>query len=414
MTTLHHATAVRVVLLMLALGLAGVLEGRAQGTFVFLRANVIDGVTEQVVEEATVVVRDGQIESVETGAVAIPDGAEVVDLEGRYLLPGYIDAHMHIANLAALQRALHSGVTTARSANTAAYQDVALRELVRQGVLAGPEIQAAGTFVTPVLGDRILADPRLARLHDGVNTDEALRHLVRINLDRGVDVIKSRATERAGLPGTDPRKQVYTEAQLRVIVEEAAQGGVPVMVHAHGDEGARAAVRAGVRSIEHGTYLSGETLALMKAQGTYLVPTYTIVLDLMEPGGEYDNPVLRIRGQHMEPNLARAVRKAHALGIPIATSTDSGYGPESLARVGTEISHFVELGMTPFEAIQAATTVAANLLGIADRTGRIAPGYEADLVVVNDNPLRDIRRVQDVVLVMSNGRLGMSRLPFGR
>ncbi len=116
----------------------------------------------------------------------------------------------------------------------------------------------------------------------------------------------------------------------------------------------------------------------------------------------------------MEPNLAATIRKAHALGIPIATSTDSGYGPESLARVGTEMTHFANLGMTPFEAIQAATTVAADLLGVADRTGRIEPGYEADLVVVNDNPLRDIRVVQDVVLVMSNGRIGMNRLPFGK
>ena len=403
-----------VLMLIIAFCCPGVLDGFAQGAVVFTNANVIDGVTERVVEGATVIVREGRIESVETGVAAMPEGAEVIDIEGRYLLPGYIDAHMHIAGIEAAERALASGVTTARSASTGAYQDVALRELVRDGGLAGPEILAAGTFVTPDLGNRMLADARLVTLHEGVTSEEALRHLVRVNLDRGADVIKSRATERAGLPNTDPRKQVYTEEQLRIIVDEAAKGGAPVMVHAHGDEGARAAVRAGVRSIEHGTYLSDETLALMKAQGTFLVPTYTIVIDLIEPGGEYDNPTLRIRGQHMQPNLAASVRKAHALGIPIATSTDSGYGPESLARVGTEMMHFADLGMTPFEAIQAATTVAADLLGVADRTGRIAPGYEADLVVVNDNPLRDIRVVQDVVLVMSNGRIGMNRLPFGK
>ena len=403
-----------VLMLIIAFCCPGVLDGFAQGAVVFTNANVIDGVTERVVEGATVIVREGRIESVETGAAAVPEGAEVIDIEGRYLLPGYIDAHMHIAGIEAAERALASGVTTARSASTGGYQDVALRELVREGGLAGPEILAAGTFVTPDLGNRMLADARLVTLHEGVTSEEALRHLVRVNLDRGADVIKSRATERAGLPNTDPRRQVYTEEQLRIIVDEAAKGGAPVMVHAHGDEGARAAVRAGVRSIEHGTYLSDETLALMKAQGTFLVPTYTIVIDLIEPGGEYDNPTLRIRGQHMQPNLAASVRKAHALGIPIATSTDSGYGPESLARVGTEMMHFADLGMTPFEAIQAATTVAADLLGVADRTGRIAPGYEADLVVVNDNPLRDIRVVQDVVLVMSNGRIGMNRLPFGK
>ncbi len=401
-------------MLLVLLGGIDPLEGRAQSVFVFTHANVIDGVTEQVLEDATVSVRNGRIESIQTEATTLPEDAEVIDLEGRYLLPGYIDAHAHVASLAAAERALDSGVTTIRSANTSAYQDVALREMVREGVLIGPEIQAAGTFVTPNLGERILADPRLARLHGGVNTEEELRHLVRINLDRGADVIKTRATERAGLPDTDPRKQVYTEAQLRIIVDEAARGGAPVLVHAHGDEGARAAVRAGVRSIEHGTYLTDETLRLMKEHGTFLVPTYTIVIDLIEPGGEYDSPVLRIRGRHMEPNLAEAIRKAHALGIPIATSTDSGYGPQSLARIGTEMTHFVELGMTPFEALQSATTVAADLLNVADRTGRLEAGYEADLVVVNDNPLEDIRVVQDVVLVMSNGRMGINRLPFGK
>ena len=403
-----------VLMLVVLLAVVGPLEGSAQGVYVFTHANVIDGVTEQVVEDATVIVRDGRIESIRTDAPALPEEAQIIDLEGRYLLPGYIDAHAHVASLAGAERALASGVTTLRSANTSAYQDVALREMVREGVLAGPEVQAAGAFVTPNLGERILADPRLARLHGGVHTEEDLRYLVRINLDRGVDVIKTRATERAGLPNTDPRKQVYTEAQLRIIVDEAAKGGAPVLVHAHGDEGARAAVRAGVRSIEHGTYLTDETLRLMKEQGTFLVPTYTIVIDLMEPGGEYDNPVLRIRGRHMEPNLAEAVRKAHRLGIPIATSTDSGYGPQSLARIGTEMTYFVELGMTPFEAIQSATTVAADLLNIADRTGRLQAGFEADLVVVNDNPLEDIRVVQDVVLVMSNGRMGINRLPFGK
>jgi len=401
-------------MLLVLLGGIDPLEGRAQSVFVFTHANVIDGVTEHVLEDATVIVRDGRIESIQTEATTLPEDAEVIDLEGRYLLPGYIDAHAHVASLAAAERALDSGVTTIRSANTSAYQDVALREMVREGVLIGPEILAAGVFVTPDLGERVLADPRLARLHGGVNTEEELRYLVRINLDRGADVIKTRATERAGLPDTDPRKQVYTEAQLRIIVDEAAKGGAPVLVHAHGDEGARAAVRAGVRSIEHGTHLTDETLRLMKERGTFLVPTYTIVIDLMEPGGEYDSPVLRIRGRHMEPNLAEAVRKAHALGIPIATSTDSGYGPQSLARIGAEMTHFVELGMTPFEALQSATTVAAELLNMADRTGRIEAGYEADLVVVNDNPLEDIRVVQDVVLVMSNGRMGINRLPFGK
>jgi imidazolonepropionase-like amidohydrolase len=135
---------------------------------------------------------------------------------------------------------------------------VSLRELAKAGKIPGPDVVAAGVFVTTDLGDSILADPRLQELAGGVNTDEEFRLLVRVNADRGVDVIKTRGTERAGLPETDPRRQVYTERQLRVIVEEAARHDIPVMVHAHGDEGARAAVLAGARSIEHGTYLSPE------------------------------------------------------------------------------------------------------------------------------------------------------------
>ncbi|MFT5515862.1 MAG: imidazolonepropionase-like amidohydrolase [Rhodothermales bacterium] len=380
-------------------------------TTAFTNANVFDGVGETVLEGTTVVVRDGLIASI---GGAVPADAKVIDLEGRFLLPGYIDAHVHIASIASLQRALESGVTTARSANTPQYQDVGLRDLVRAGRLPGPEILAAGTFVTPHPGDRALADPRLALLFDEVQTEEQIRQVVRINVERGADVIKTRGTERAGLPDTDPRKQVYTQEQLSWVVDEASKAGLPVLVHAHGDEGARAAVLAGARSIEHGTYLTDETLDLMKTRGTFLVPTYTVVTDLLEPGGDYDDPVLIIRAQHMLPNLERAIRSAHAKGIRIVASTDTGYDAQSLARVGTEMTHFVRLGMTPFEALQSATTVAADLLQVSDRTGRIVEGYEADLVVVAGNPLEDIRHVQDVVLVMSNGVLGMNRLPFGK
>ncbi|MFT4604548.1 MAG: imidazolonepropionase-like amidohydrolase [Rhodothermales bacterium] len=379
----------------------------------FLNANIIDPGTGEVTRQATLIVEDGLIKAFGSD-IAIPETAERVDLEGRWLLPGYIDAHAHIASVANLGRALASGVTTARSANTPAYQDVTLREMVREKVLPGPEILAAGSFVTPSPGDRILGDPRLASLYLGINTDEELRQIVRVNIDRGVDWIKTRATERAGLPDTDPRKQVYTEAQLRVVVDEAAKGGKSVLVHAHGDEGARAAVLAGARSIEHGTYLTDETLHLMKERGTYLVPTYTIVQDLLQPGGDYDDPVLIIRAQHMLPNLERAIRAAVAMGVPVVASTDTGYGPGSIARVGTEIANFARLGMTPLQALQSATITASELLAIDDRVGRIAIGYEADLVVLGGNPLEDIRHVQDVLAVMSNGILAVNRLPFGR
>ena len=184
------------------------------------------------------------------------------------------------------------------------------------------------------------------------------------------------------------------------------------MAHAHGDEGGYAAVIAGARSIEHGTYLSEKTLKLMKKMGTFLVPTFSTVVDLTQPGGDYDNPVLMIRGQHMLPSLENTVKMAYNMGIKIVTGADTGYGPNSTTRVGMEITNFVNLGMEPMDAIRSATIIGAELLGISDRTGTIKAGKEADLVLVTQNPLIDIRTIQDVVFVMSNGQIGVNRLPF--
>jgi imidazolonepropionase-like amidohydrolase len=376
-----------------------------------VNANVIDVRTGDIQSNATVLLKDGKIVSVSSGAA--PAGAQVIDLEGRYLLPGMIDAHTHLSSLREARRALESGVTTIRTAGVGGYTDVTMRELVREGYVEGPDVVAAGIFISSNLGDGVLADPLLTKLYGGVNTEEELRHLVRVNLSHGVDVIKTRGTERGGLPQTDPRKQAYTEAQLRVIVEEAAAKGIPVQCHAHGDEGAMAAVKAGVLSIEHGTYLSDATLSLMKDKGVFLVPTYTTVIDLTEAGGDYDHPALRIRGYHMRPRLEDSIRRAHEMGIKIVTSTDTSYGPESLTRVSHEIVNFVKLGMTPLEAIQSATTVAAELLQLKGKTGAVEVGLEADLIAVEGNPLEDIRLIQDVLVVVSNGRVAMNRLPFG-
>jgi imidazolonepropionase-like amidohydrolase len=271
---------------------------------------------------------------------------------------------------------------------------------------------AAGVFVPPEGDQSFLADTRLAELYPAVKTAEQLRQIARVNLDRGVDHIKTRGTDRAGLPNTDPRRQSWTEEELRAIVNEAARGGVPVMAHAHGDEGGRAAVFAGVRSIEHGTYLTDDTLRLMKERGVYLVPTYTTLIDLIEPGGDYDHPTLRIRGEHMRARMTRTVQHAHEIGVKIAASTDTEYGPESITRVHMEAVNFVKLGLSPMEAIQSATTVGAELLGRGDKTGRVQEGYEADLIVVHENPLEDIHALQDIVVVVSNGVVALNRLPF--
>jgi imidazolonepropionase-like amidohydrolase len=375
-------------------------------------ANVVDVTTGAITRNATVLVRNGRIESVGSGSA--PAGTQIIDLAGKYLVPGLMDAHTHLDNLAAARRALETGVTTARSASVGSFRDVALRDLVRAGYVIGPDIIAAGLFVTPDIGDGALADTGLGPLMSSVRTPEQLRALVRVNLRHGVDVIKTRGTERAGTATTDPRQQVYTEAELRAVVEEAATRGIPVEAHAHGDEGAYAAVKAGVRSIEHGTYLSDSTLALMKAKGTWLVPTFSTLYDLLEPGGDYDDPVTQARAMHMIPRATRTIQQAHRLGVKLATGADVSYTPQSITRVSHEIRRFVELGLTPLEALQAATINTAELFGIQDRTGRIAPGLEADLIAVEENPLENPVTLQDILLVISNGRVGLNRLSFAK
>lgn len=379
-----------------------------------VNANVLNVRTGQVVANATVVLRGGRIESIAPGGAA-PAGITTIDVKGKYVAPGLIDAHTHLSDFGAARRALESGVTTVRSAGVSAYVDVGFRELARRGAIAGPDVVAAGYHVRPRLADEaFLTDPANADLMSGIDTADKIRRAVRMNLAHGVDWIKVLATERAGTADTDPRKQVYTEAELRAAVEEAATKNVPVEAHAHGDEGAMAAVRAGVRSIEHGTYLSDATLTLMKEKGAYFDPTYTTVIDLTGPGGDYEVPALRIRGEHMLPRLRQTIQHAHKLGVKIVAGGDTGYGPNSLTRIPQEVAHFVEIGLSPLEAIQAATTVSAEMLRMATSIGAVETGYEADLIVVERNPLDNIRTLQDPLLVVSNGRVAVNRLEFAR
>lgn len=381
-----------------------------QADVTFINANVIDVRAGTLRPKSNVVVRAGRIVSVGSDAAT----GMVIDLRGKYLVPGLIDAHTHLDNLAAARRALETGVTTVRSASVGSFRDVALREMVKAGYIAGPDVLAAGLFVSPNLDDAILADPALGPLITGVTGADRLRQLVRVNLNHGVDVIKTRGTERAGRPETDPRQQTYSETELRAVVEEAATKNVPVLAHAHGDEGAYAAVKAGVRSIEHGTYLSDSTLALMKERGTYLVPTYSTLIDLVESGGDYDDPVTRVRGMHMMPRMELTFKKAHSMGIKIVTGADVSYTPQSVTRVSHEVANFVRLGMSSVEALRSATITAAAMLRLEKTTGAIEAGLEADLIVVEQNPLESTGSLQDVLLVMSNGRLAVNRLQFGK
>jgi imidazolonepropionase-like amidohydrolase len=366
------------------------------------------------ISDGIVMINQGKIEQILPKQSQIPVGYEILDMENAYILPGMIDVHTHLNNLAAAERALISGVTTVRSASVPAFQDASISEMVKAGQLHGPDMIPAGVYVTPFLGETILADPRLGKLKDTVDSEDELRHLVRINIDRGARVIKTRGTERAGLPTTDPRKQTYTVQQLQWVVDEASKYNVPVMIHAHGDEGARAAVEAGALSIEHGTFLSRETLELMKEKGAFLVPTYITLLDLVEPGGDYDNPVILMRGKYMVPQSERTIKMAMEIGVKIATGADNRYTSESTSRVSMEVEEYMRLGMPPWEALKTTTSNAAELLGIDNITGRIAVGYEADLIAIPDNPIEDPKALQDVVMIMSNGNLVLNRLPFGK
>jgi imidazolonepropionase-like amidohydrolase len=385
----------------------------AQEAIALTNANVVDVRSGAIARNSTVIIRGGRIEAVGTSAPGA--GVRAIDLRGRYVVPGLIDAHVHIGSAAQMRAALESGVTTVRSAGVSHFVDVGLRELVKRGAIAGPDMIATGYHVRPGVAQEFFLDfPDHGDLMAGTGGADALRRMVRANLSRGVDWIKTNATERAGTPDTDPRRQLYSQEELRILVVEAGAKNIPVMAHAHGAEGADAAVRAGVRSIEHGTYLTDDTLQLMAKQGTYFDPTADIVNDLAEPGGDYDNAGLKRRGEMMQPILKAAIGRASKFGVKIVAGSDTGYGPNSIARVSREIGMLVDAGLTPLQALQAATITNAELLKLEKQIGVIANGFEADVLVVDANPLEHVRTLLDPLLVISNGRVALDRLTMGK
>ena len=409
------AAAVRLGLWALVVGTAILpLEAQAQKSaepVAFARVNLIDGVSPRVQAGVTVLVEGGKIRAILQPDQKPPETARIIDLKGYYMMPGLIDAHVHIRTFDAAKRALMSGVTTARSMGVSHFADVGLGALAKAEKIEAPEILAAGYHIRPKPADAFFMDfPDLADLmQNGVHGKKAVRRMVQAMVSRKVDWIKTNATARAGLPHTDPRQPYYTEEELKALVEEAAKHGIPVAAHAHGDQGGRAAVEAGVRSIEHGTYLSEATLRRMREKGTFLVPTIAVVSDLTMPGGDYDNPLLQIRGRHMYPRIRETAKRAFELGVKLVAATDTGYGPKSTLRLAQELEEFVALGMTPFQAVQSATTVAAELLGVQDHAGRIAPGYDADLIVMERNPLEHVGAIHDLLMVVNNGKIVLNR-----
>jgi len=374
-------------------------------------ANVVDVRSGEILRNMTIVVRDGMIQSV--GQDDPPRGSEVVDMYGRYITPGLFEGHFHGGNVGAAQRALVSGVTTAKGASVGGYTDVSLKEMVIAGLIPGPDILPAGIYVTPELGNTnaILADPRLYKYaNKALYGEEALRDVVSINADRGVDWIKTRSSglsSRTG--GPDALTQVYSDAELEAIVDEAAKYDIPVSCHSHGIEVVIAAIEAGCASVEHASYVNEEGLRLMKEHGTLWIPTYISVTGFELPHDDYNSTIARQRHPHLVENLGRMIRMGHEMGITILTAVDSGYGPESVYRVSGEINAFIEFGMTPLEALQSATIKSAEAYGLADKTGAIEAGLEADLVVFDRNPLEQPSVLHNPLMVMSNGRVGLNR-----
>ena len=371
------------------------------GDLVIDGGTLLDPATGEVTEDAVVVIRDGLVRAAGArGRVDVPQGATVLDAHGHWVLPGLVDAHIHLNTAAEAKAAVRLGATSARSGSTNFYQDIAVRELARQAPKLAPRLRAAGVFVTPDLGDTVLADPDLtplARIGEGVRSPEALRRVVEINLARGADVIKTRVNPRAGLAEQDPLEQVYSRDQLSTIVAAARRGGKDVLCHSYSEKGCHDAVMAGVRSVEHGAFIGEETLHEMRRRGTYFTPTMTAIAGMI---GSSD-PVLDERGRTYLPKLKAAALAAHELGVPLVSGTDSSGG--EVEPIGGEIEMMHSAGLSALDAIRTATTNAAHLLGLDGTVGRLARGFAGDAILVAGDPLADVSVLKKPVRVVHAG-----------
>jgi imidazolonepropionase-like amidohydrolase len=402
-------------------GVVGVIAALASTAWPFVahsqeldlvNATLIDGTGAAPRKGVTVSVRGGRIALLAEGTPASTAGVRRIDLGGRFLLPGLIDAHSHIESPAAALRALQSGVTTARVLGDTYLQAMGTRNLIRAGHVPGPELLVSPGHIRPKPGlPFFMVYPQFGDAIDGeLRGPDRIAEATRALIAQGADVIKVGASERAGLVKTDPRRPELTEDEIRAAVTEAAKRGLFVAAHAHAREGVAAAVNAGVRSVEHGTWVDDATLAEMKRRGTYFVPTLAVMSPLGDPqGNSADDVALQLRTQSMMGPLRAAVRKARGLDIVVAAATDGSYADgddTGRIRIAHEIAVLREqIGYTPLESITAATLNGARVLGIESRTGSIRPGMEADLAVYDSDPLEDSRAFFDPRLVISDGRI---------
>ncbi|MFX1819583.1 amidohydrolase family protein [Pseudarthrobacter sp. CC4] len=367
---------------------------------------IVDPQTGDAVYDGVLVLEGGKVSAVGTreetrrAVAALARRAHVVDASGRWVIPGLIDVHVHANALSDARAILQGGATSVRSGSSSFYQDVALAALPAWAAGASPRMSPAGLFVSPELGDSLLADPDLAPLASlagGVRETGDLAYLTRVNLNRGAQVIKTRANPRAGLPEQDPRELVYNYDQLSAVVKAAGKAGV--LCHAYSAEGIDGAVRAGVRSIEHGVFVTEETISRMSRQGTYFTPT----MDAITSMAGSSNPILAARGKEYTPIIKAAVKAAHDAGVTVVAGTDS-FGSD-VTPIGTEVRLLSEAGLSPLEALRAATVNAAALLGWSENAGRLVPGSFADAVIVDSDPLSSGSALEGIRAVVAQGVL---------
>lgn len=397
---------------------------------VLVADRIIDARSDEVSPHTVILVEGDRITALGDRSI-IPDGAKVHELGDATLMPGMIDAHAHplmygddyqLAHLSAssaykavlatvaLQRLLRAGWTSIRVMGDADvyYANQDIKRVIDQGALVGPRLTGAGHYlsITGGGGDTNFLSPEQPLVADGLVVDgpEAIRKAIRQEIKYGSDWIKLLVTGAYQSVGDNPRNVAFSPEELRSAIEEAKRHNVPVAAHAHATEGIRQAVLAGVRSIEHGTFMNDEVINLMVKHGTFLVPTIYV-------GDYYTDGQLRADDKQSNyllnerPTFLRWVGRAHERGVKIGVGVDLGgynFPPYVFVR---EFATLVEAGMTPMEAIHAGTRVNAELLRWDDRLGTLEVGKLADIIAVPGNPLLDISQLERVSFVMLGGKV---------